>query len=173
MGAANNAQVRDLVYKTLGFADSSTQETVIEKAIGLTRTVEVFWKTAADGAAGDATTAQWCFEVSNKIEVTAVKYMPISGNLTANDTNYATMTLETDDGAGGSDTVIATATTTITGGTGNWTAGTFVSLTLTATTANRIVDGSSSSKALIFKIAKTAAGVVVPTGKMFVTFRLV
>lgn len=103
--------------------------------------------TTAHGATGGA------WNVGTKL-IKAIKLIP-HGALTADDTDYATLTIGYNDGAGGAVTTIATITTKITGGSGDWTAGTAISLTLTTTA---IADG----KLLSYAIAKAASGVAVP-----------
>jgi hypothetical protein len=173
MGATNNPQLRDLIYKTLGFAESSAQETINEIALGLTRNVLVIGKAAADGAAGD-TTNLCTVPLDAKFLVTGAYIMP-GGALTAHDTNYATVVLDVDDGAGGSATTLASNTTKTAGGggTGNWTAGTAIEMTLTATIADRIIDGATARKWLGINIAKAGTGVAVPISAFWLKLKLV
>lgn len=168
MGASTNAELIDLVRKNIAFADSAAEELLAEEFFGIETTTEVFFKTAADAMAAD-TTLLWALPIDRKIQVTSVTIMR-HGALTAHDTNYATVSLEVDDGAGGSDTQIAAKATTVANG--NWVAGTAHDLTMHATAANHFVDGKTARKWLIFKIAKAASGVAVPSCKMFVTYRL-
>lgn len=109
------------------------------------------WRTPAAGT-GNAT-GTW--------DVKSVRYSPQSGGLTANDTNYATISISHNDDAGGSLTAVASVTTQITGGSGNWTANR--SVNIPAATNPSIPAG----KALHFVIAKTGSGVVVPSGIVF------
>jgi hypothetical protein len=169
MGASNNQELRDLLFKTLAFADSSAEESIAEAALGLTRTEEVFYKVAADSGASD-TTLLWAKQIKSKIQITQVTIMPLAA-LTADNTNNKIVSLEVDDGAGGSDTQIAAKTTTVANG--NWVAGTAFDLTLSATTANHVVDGATATKWLIFKLAINGTGVVCPACKMYVTYKFV
>lgn len=110
---------------------------------------------AAESMASD-TSDVLLFRTIRKIKINAVRVIPRAG-LTGHDTNYATVAVTSDDDAGGSDTTLASGATTLTGGTGTWTAHRSVALTITA--ANAIVD---AGKAIHFTTAKAAAGVVVP-----------
>lgn len=86
-------------------------------------------------------------------------YIQPQATLTAHDTNYATVNVVKGDNAGGAETVMASQTTKITGGSGNWAAGVKQALTVSSTVANtRIAKG----QVLGFSIAKASSGVVVP-----------
>lgn len=79
-----------------------------------------------------------------------------SGAITANDTNYATITVRRRTGAGaGTAAVVATITTQITGGLGNVTAHARIQPT---TTATAIVAGDRFT----YEVAKAASGVQLP-----------
>jgi len=173
MGASTNAQLRDLVYKTLGFSDSSAQETIAEIALNLTRNGLIFTKSAVDAADNTATDIS-TMPLDAKVLVTAVTIMPLAA-LTSNDTNYATIVVDVADGASGSATTIASVTTKTagSGGTGNWTAGTAITMTLTATVANLLIDGATARKWMGVNIAKSGTGVAVPASMYWFTFKLV
>jgi hypothetical protein len=115
-------------------------------------------KTAADGAAGDATS-----EVPVGMAMRASKlfraYFIPAANLTAHDTNFATLIVSKRAAGGGSKTTIASIATTTTGS-GNFVAWVPVPLTL-------IADPSITALSqLSFEITKAASGVAVPIGKL-------
>lgn len=115
---------------------------------------------AADAAAGTAASFGLDPSTDFQVKFTSVRFTP-GAALTSDDTNYATVSLVYNDGAGGGDTVVASATTKTSGsgGTGSWVADTPVVIPITA--ANAVVP---AGKNLQFKVAKTASGVVVPAG---------
>jgi hypothetical protein len=146
------------VWRSLVAAVTSTELDYADK-VGPARIRHNLGK-AADAAA--ATAASFGLDPVTDVDfkVTSVRFTP-GAALTSDDTNYATLSLVYNNGAGGSDTVVATATTKTSGGggTGNWTADTPVTIAITA--ANAVVPAGSN---LQFKIAKTGTGVVVPAG---------
>ena len=109
----------------------------------------------AEGSAG-ATSQRPHAYLPKGITGVSAKIYPF-GAMTANDTNYATIGIGSDDGAAGTFTSVADVTTKSTGGTGNWTAGTAVSFS-TFTPADTIAAGVY----LGIKIAKAASGVQLP-----------
>lgn len=97
--------------------------------------------------------------------ITKVSVLP-SAALTANAGNYATISLEKNDGAGGTKTKVATANTTpsaSTAGTGDWTA--YSGVNIPVTSASAVVAAGSM---LIFRIEKGGTGVDVPPGTTFI-----
>lgn len=120
-------------------------------------------KPSADAQASDATSAHYFFRADRAVTISAVHYLP-DASLTSNNTNYATLTVSTEDGAGGAVGTAASQTTKTTGGSGSWTAGTPVALTLGAAIS------LTAGQVLKVAIAKTAAGVVVPAGRLQVAF---
>lgn len=118
---------------------------------------------AGDGAAGD-TIAERAFDATIKRNGTilSVEFMP-SGTLTANDTNYATLSVAWRDGAGGGAQAVASQTTKITGGSGDWAA--FVAEDLGTITNATVAPGA----VLTFAQAKASSGVAVPAGALIVT----
>lgn len=165
---SDNVKLRGQVQANVGCtAGVTSDETLVDKALGFVRQLRVYSKYAADAATSTTTTA-WAMKLDNKVEFLSVEYMPSSGNLTAA-ADCANLGLLYDDGAGGAATYIASAITT-SGGTGNWTAGTAVNIPLT--TNNQIVDGATASKWLKFTITKTGAAVVVPAGELTAKVRL-
>jgi hypothetical protein len=89
------------------------------------------------------------------VRVKGAKLVPTRA-LTEDDTDYATVTLGSNDGAGGSVTSIVAVTTkkAASGGTGSWTAGTAIALT--ATPATTISEGAYVRAA----VTKAGSGVV-------------
>lgn len=75
--------------------------------------------------------------------------------LTAGDTDYATVTVVYDNGAGGADTSVATLVTNVAGG--DWVAGTAKTMTVSTTGGVAVPAGSW----LTFAITKAGAGVAV------------
>lgn len=112
--------------------------------------------TAVEVAFGQLTT-----NLSLGVNVTNAVYIP-GGTLTANDTNYITMTLEQATPLGVI-TSIGSFTTQITGGSGNWTAQVPVNFSITAANAN-ILPGNS----VLIKLTQTGTGVAIPVGALIV-----
>lgn len=170
MGAATNEQIKASIVDALLSALTAAERLRAKKATGLIEELR-FHKAAADGAAATASEV-WIARITKKVMFNDdVKIVPAAA-LTADNGNYATVSLEVDDGAGGANTVIASATTQITGS-GSWVAGTALPLTISATPASRVVDGATAAKYLILKIAKTGTGVVVPVCTLFASCELV
>lgn len=122
-----------------------------------------FWvdfdKTAADGAAATTTadTYIWTNPFDFNVVVADARMITLGAGLTADNTNFATVSIKTDNGAGGATAVALSITTAITDS-GNFTSN--VSKRFTAKTgANAILAPGAN---LFFNIAKAAAGVVVP-----------
>jgi len=114
---------------------------------------------AVDGAAG-TTTAEVAVGVSPQAGKLVKAYYVAAAGLTAHDTNYATITVSRYTAAGGSKTTIASITTQITGGSGNWTA--FVPVPLTLAADNAIPAGAL----ITYEVAKAASGVALPAGSL-------
>ncbi|KYG11401.1 hypothetical protein BE21_57465 [Sorangium cellulosum] len=126
-----------------------------------------YTKTAADAQGSDGLTA---FPISGPMPaaatIIAAWYVPVS-TLTANDTNYATLTVSTYS-LGGSlvGTVVQSTTRTSgSGGTGSWTARAPVSLAITSASV-------SEGQHLEFSITKTGTGIAVPAGLLVVRYIL-
>lgn len=154
-----------------GQMDSALQkETSLTKAQRdalIDTTIEVSCATskgAADAMASDATTFEYAFVVPWDCQIVSIKLIPKAA-LTANGTNYATLTFNKNDGAGGSATAVATALTTAST---SWVAGTVVSLTVTESAKSL-----TSGQMLYAAITKAAAGVVVPASTVVYTLRKV
>lgn len=113
---------------------------------------------AADAAAG-TTTAETAIAYFKTGQTVARLVIVPTGAATANDTNYATITVAKRDGAGGAATTIATLVTTVAGG--SWTA--FVPKSMGAITSGALADGS----VLTYTVAKAASGVQLPAFKLY------
>lgn len=101
---------------------------------------------------------------ASRAKVLRVYYLP-GGALTAHDTDYATITVSKYTAAGGSKTTVATITTAITGGSGDWVAFVPEEITLSATAANLILE---SGAILTYEVSKAGSGVALPAGKLVV-----
>lgn len=118
-------------------------------------------KTAADGSASTATSEVPLGMARRASKVVAAYYIPAS-TLTADDTNYATLTISKRAAGGGSKTTVASVSTTTTGS-GDFVA--WVPVPLTVVAADASVTALSQ---LSFEISKPGTGVVVPIGKLVV-----
>lgn len=111
---------------------------------------------ATDAAANTNTAATYFGKSPCDAEVVEVDFIPDS-TLTAHDSNYATLTVKKN----GSTTVASITTkTSASGGSGNWTAGTEVPLTVVTTGASELAEDDT----LELEIQKSGTGVVVPAG---------
>lgn len=125
------------------------------------RTNPYFWdKSAADGMASTTTSETYTgIYLPYACKVTAY-FVGTSGGLTADNTNYATVTVSTRDSAGANKTALGTLTTTITSS-GNLTQGAGKAFVM-ASGAVSVAAGST----ITFEIAKAGSGVVVPAGRV-------
>lgn len=114
---------------------------------------------AQDAAAGTTTAEAAVAMTVQKGKLVKAYYVP-AGAVTAHDTNYATITVSRYTAAGGSKTTVASITTKITGGSGNWTA--FVPVEITLATDTALEAGAC----LTYEIAKAASGVQLPAGSL-------
>jgi hypothetical protein len=119
-------------------------------------------KAAADAMAADATAEHTVAHFPRAAVITGVKFVPDDA-LTADNTDFATLSVYKRTSAGASQTLVASLTTEITG-TGDWTAFAAEALTLAGGGATTIAAGSS----LTFAITKAAAGVAVPAGTLHI-----
>lgn len=117
----------------------------------------VWQKAAADGAANTATAESLIPRHPRQERITAIEYVPAAA-LTADDTDYVTITVRKRDGAGGAAVTVATMTSKITGGSGNWSAFQAVSLGTIANPDLLVGD------LLTIEITKAGAGKAVPIG---------
>ncbi len=129
------------------------------------RTVD--YEKGADGAANTAT-AETTIGVLPEGGTLLGAWVTGDAGVTADDTNYATITLRKRTSAGASATSIATLSTT-TAGSGTWTAFAPEAFTVvTAASANVVAAGSS----LTLEISKPGSGVQLPIIKVILLFAL-
>jgi hypothetical protein len=126
----------------------------------------VFDKSAADATAATTTSETYTGAYSPRLsKVTSVVFIPTSGSLTANASNYATITVSKRNAAAASKTAVGTITTTV-ASSGDLTQGVAEPFVLSSTAgALDIVAGGGFT----FEIAKTGSGVVVPAGRFVIT----
>jgi hypothetical protein len=163
-------------------ASSASGSGAGEDAInGLTDTLFIFEKTAADGMAGTATAntkfASNGFEFD--MEIVGFWISP-TGTLTADAANFATIQILTDDAADGAPAVAMSLATTIAApGSGNWATDILQNVTIptinaatkgTQTAANRRLRSGAN---LFIAITKSGTGVVVPISEIVVRCRRV
>lgn len=155
-GASTNDQIKGGVVKGLLGSQTDANDVNVKRAMGFIQ--EFFYgKQTVDAAAGTLT--RICLgRLTRKMLINNDVVAVPAAALTSSDTVPAVITLEADDGAGGSAVVIATLTTNT--ASGNWVAGVAKAFTLTA--ANVIVDGATATKYLWLNIAKTSTGTAVP-----------
>lgn len=124
---------------------------------------------AAEATAGNVSNEIF-FRAKRAIRILGV-YIEPNSTLTANDTNYKTVSLKKADGAAGSETTCASANTKTSGsgGTGDWADKTAIALTLSATDANRNL---AAGEHLLLDIAAAASGVATPQFTMHVDYKL-
>jgi hypothetical protein len=141
-------------------ADNSLK---VEDTIGSLFDFQVQFQKAADDAMASTATADtkfWTNPYTFPVQVFAASYNA-DGTITADDTNFATVTVKADDGAAGATVAVATWLTKITAGTGNIAAQVAkAATTLNASTIVSVAPGAS----LFFNIAKSGSGVVVRSG---------
>lgn len=131
--------------------------------------ITVHYEKVADDAMASTTQADhvfWTNPFPFELQVVSASYSA-DGTITANDTNFATISVKTDDGAGGA-TAAAASWTTVTAGTGNIATRVAKAAAITAAN-NRVRVGSN----LVFNIAKGGTGVVVRAGSFAVRLRRV
>jgi hypothetical protein len=152
-----------------GALAGSAQANGGEDTINNLTDITVHYEKVADDAMASTATADhvfWTNPFPFELQVVSASYSA-DGTITANDTNFATITIKTDDAAGGATAVAATWATTTTG-TGNVATRVAEAAVMTAAN-NRIRVGAN----LVFNIAKAAAGVVVRAGSFTVRLRRV
>lgn len=131
--------------------------------------LQIEWdKAAADGAAGTATAEHVVYRATGPVIVKSVEYVPDAA-LTANDTNFATITLSRRNADGTNSVTVASVSTKTTGGggSGNWSQWVSVALALTAANVAMV-----AGQILTIAITKPGAGVVVPAGQLLVDYAL-
>ena len=128
----------------------------------------VAYKEPAEGTAATEASTQF-FRALHALKIKRVTIQPQDA-LTANDTNYKTVAVKKADGAAGSETVVASQTTKITGGSGDWVDKTQFALALSATLANLEL---AAGEVLILDIAAAASGVATPEFIVNVDYELI
>ena len=142
-------------------SSSSDKATVANAADFFTEKQAFFTKIAADAAANTATAETAIFRAEREIRVKHIYYVP-SAAVTAHGTNYATILIDSRDGAGGSATNRATfATDTLTDD--DLTA--FVPKLLTTTDFDMDANG-----VLTLEITKASSGVAIAAGVFIITY---
>lgn len=125
-----------------------------------------FLKPIADAAAGSS--YEWPMfhnPWSSTLTITNVTIIPFAA-LTAHDTNYKTVAVKRRVAAGAA-TTVASVTTKITGGTGDWVALTPITLTLSSTAADLVLPTLGD---LTFALTHAASGVAVPVCSVTVEY---
>lgn len=112
----------------------------------------------ADSAAADTLSEHMVMQAQDAVTVTKIFFLPDAA-LTANDTDYAVLTVYRRDADGTNQVSVATVNTQ-TGGSGNWTAFDGIDL---GTISNSSI---STGQVLTFEITKQGSGVVVPAGTL-------
>lgn len=148
-------------YESYGLAGKS------KDLVSEIHTTRVFIDKAADDAMASTTTAETRTGVVVPVKsyVKSIKYYATTGGITANATNYATITISKRDAADLNKTTIgAFATDTVT--VDDVVQGVLESFDLSALTeAARTIDAGS---ALSFEIAKAGTGVIVRAGRFII-----
>jgi len=123
---------------------------------------------AVDGAAGTTTADTVIFTnpYDFTLYVQAAKIVSTSGGLTADNTNFATITIKTDNGAGGATGIALTLTTAITDS-GNWTVNQAKNFTVVTGANVALLPGAN----LFINIAKSGTGVAVNASSTYVRLR--
>jgi len=123
---------------------------------------------AADGAAGTATADTIIFNnpYDFTLYVQSAKIVATAGTLTADNTNFATITIKTDNAAAGATGIALTLTTTI-ADSGNWAALIAKNFTVVTGANIALLPGAN----LFINIAKAGAGVIVPASITTVRLR--
>lgn len=108
---------------------------------------------------------------SYPLRLIGAKYNPTGGGLTADNTNFATINVLTDDGLGGTPvaglSAVATLNSSVTGATGNWTQNVNVNFAVT----NGAATGVPVNGVVWFNVVKSGAGGLdIPAGELVVLF---
>lgn len=149
------------LFSSLAQLASTTADTLIDYLLSEPAIHQI----PADSAANANTTAQHFFRVptGQAREVVSVYLLPNS-TLTADSSNYATLTIEKEDGAAGGKTTVATLATNVT----SWATGVPAAFTLSTTKANVLLD---AGEVLSVKIVKSGTGVSVPLSHIHAEMR--
>uniref|UniRef100_A0A6H1ZU75 Uncharacterized protein n=1 Tax=viral metagenome TaxID=1070528 RepID=A0A6H1ZU75_9ZZZZ len=114
-------------------------------------------------AATDYTTYFW--RAPKACTVTGAWLVP-NGTLTADNTNFSTVSIGKEDGAAGGITAVVTALTTAITGTGNWAIGTTETFAVLPASAHM-----DAGEVLAFVSAKSGTGVAVPSCSVIVEYK--
>jgi hypothetical protein len=134
---------------------------VIQK---LFSTVATYKKAAVDTTLLETYSLKvWSNPYSTPVRIARAVYNP-DATLTANTSNYATITLDVDDGANGTPVAAKTLTTSTVagGGTGNFVADTQVLWPASGDTASALTVAAGAN--IFLTVAKAGAGILVPAG---------
>jgi hypothetical protein len=152
-----------------GALAGSAQANGGEKTINDLTDFVVHYEKVADDAMASSTQADhvfWTNPFDFDLQVVSASYSA-DNTITANDTTFATITIKTDDAAGGAPAAVASWVTNL-AGTGNVAARVAEPAVITAAN-NRVRPGAN----LVFNIAKASTGVVVRAGSFAVRLRRV
>lgn len=128
---------------------------------------EAWDKPAIDGSAAAATAEHVIFRAKQACTIQSAHYIPDAA-LTADNTNFATITVKRRNADGtGAVTVASIATTIAAPGSGNWLQ--WVAVTLALTAANIKL---TAGQILTVAITKASAGVAVQPGQLIVAYQL-
>ena len=152
----------------IDFFDGSTVRATIQRngvMTGPMNSSYVFTeKHNADSAAGDASAEHIFFKARHNMTITTIIFMPDAA-LTADDTNFATLTVYRRDDDGTNQVIVSSADTT-TSDTGSWPI--FEPVDLGALTTTTV----ATDELLTFEITKSGTGVIVPSGTLQVEYDL-
>jgi hypothetical protein len=174
------SDVRTLLQKLTAFGQDLTITSTIvpgssaELAALYATAFSVAISKAADGAAATTTanTFMFCNETPYPMYILSASYVSPAGTITADNTNFATISVLTDNAAAGAPAAAGQRSTTVAApGTGNVAAAIKTDLITsgTLTTANSTARILAAGANLWFAIAKGGTGVVVPAGTITVT----
>jgi hypothetical protein len=155
----------DLVFVAVDRTNAAAGEREVLRLNGNTGSVkqastawaECWDKSAVDGSASAATAEHTIFRAASDMTLNAVRYVPDAA-LTADNTNYATITVKRRNADGTGAVTLASVTTQITGS-GNWSQWVAVNIP--------VVNASVSAGQIVtVGIAKAGTGVAVPAGQL-------
>ncbi len=146
----------------LGAHDSST-ENVRDQVDGMFETTVCFVKAAADAMASTTTASTPFWVAPRDCQVVSAKFISVTATVT-DPSDIATIILNKQDGAGGSDVVVASKATSVVGVVAN------VPFTLTNTTTAADLQ-LSAGNILCWQVTKGASGKIVGIGNLIVTVR--
>lgn len=136
----------------------------VDGKLGLTKYV-FHQSKSADASAATATSEHVLCQASKAISLTKISYCPDAA-VTANDTNFATLTISVRNADGSNQQTVAAINTKITGGTGNWVAFSQIDF------GSLSVIELSALQPITLTITKSGSGVVVPGGVFLIESNL-